>query len=172
MRKVMAMKATQPARALSLRERVREARVRARMHKCLVAPALTRPSATLSRRERALGLISNVLFRCDHIERKCKRINLVVPPELSPGAIQAGLRHQPFESHIWTATQFFKIRSRRYDELGRTAIVIGFGENVEWMRMDVIHHVFAHDQSVTECTEVGLQIRDRLPADSFGQMKV
>src|SRR5262245_46369202 len=44
------------ARALSHRERVREARVRVAATKSFVYTALTRPSATLSRRERALAL--------------------------------------------------------------------------------------------------------------------
>src|SRR2546423_1025591 len=59
-----------------------------------------------------------------HIEGKCECVNFIVSPELRPGAVETGFRHQAFECHIGAAAQFFEIRAWRNQELGRPAVVI------------------------------------------------
>src|SRR5262249_43635963 len=98
-------------------------------------------------------LCASVLFG-NHIERKGKRVDLVVSPELRPGPVWTGLRHQTFERHIRTAAKFLEIRSRRNQELWCASIVVGLGENIQRMRMDVIHHILAHDQCMTERAKI------------------
>ena len=39
------------------------------------------------------------------------------------------------------------------------------------MRVDVIRHVFAHDQRVAESAEIGLQVGDRPAGGGVGQVK-
>src|SRR5262249_11839 len=95
---------------------------------------------------------------CDHIERKRNRMDLVVAAELGPCAVVTRFGHQAFEGHIRTAAKFFEVGARRNRELRRAAVVIGLREDVEWMRVNVIHHVLAHDKRVPESTKISLQI--------------
>src|SRR5881397_2797903 len=49
------------------------------------------------------------LRRRNDLEREGKGVQPVVTPELSPGAVASGFRHQALESHIGTAAQLFQI---------------------------------------------------------------
>src|SRR5437762_1243941 len=94
------------------------------------------------------------------LEGERERMNLVTAPELRPRTIATGLRHQAFERHIRTAAQSFEIGSGRDQKLRRASIVIRHRQNIQRMRVDIVHHVFAHDQRVTECAKISLQIGD------------
>ncbi len=60
-----------------------------------------------------LCLLWLILFGSrNHIECKCKRMDLVIAPELGPCAVAPWFRHQTFESDIRAAAQFLEIRSR------------------------------------------------------------
>src|SRR5215475_11521856 len=120
-----------------------------------------------------LCLLWLILFCwCDDIERKRKGVNLVVPAELRPGAIMAGLRHQTLKRHIRTAAKRLQICSGRYRELRRPTVVVGFGQDIERMRVNVIDHILAHDQRVPERTKISLQIGHRPSCCRILQMKV
>src|SRR5262249_21184582 len=97
---------------------------------------------------------------------------LVVAAELRPGAKAARLRHEAFKRHIRSASQRLEIRSGRYQKLRRSTIVVRLGEDVERVSMDVVRHVLAHDQRVSEGAEIGLEIGDRTPALGVSQMKL
>src|SRR5437016_14471141 len=73
--------------------------------------------------------ISASLFRSNHIERKCERMNLVVAAELRPGAVASGLRHEAFKRDLRAAAQFLEIGAGRNEELRNPAIIISLGEN-------------------------------------------
>src|SRR4029078_483282 len=94
----------------------------------------------------------------------------VVAAELGPGTIASRLGHQAVERHIWSTAQLVEIAAGRNDEL-RHAVIVFAGEDVERVRMDVVEHVVAHDQRVTEGTKIGLEISDRSSCLRVGQVK-
>src|SRR5262245_27364891 len=71
------------------------------------------------------------LFRSRHIECKSKRVDLVVSPELCPGAIASGLGHQTFKGNVRPTAQFLQVCARWDHELRSPAVIIGFRQNVE-----------------------------------------
>src|SRR6185295_14094984 len=55
---------------------------------------------------------SELLHGFADTKRESKRMDLVVPPELCPGAVHARFRHQTLERDVRSSAQFFQIRSR------------------------------------------------------------
>src|SRR5277367_3258977 len=70
------------------------------------------------------------LSRRRDIERICEGADLVVPPELSPGAVFSRLRHQTFKGDFRSATDLFQVGAGWNQKLRRSAIVVGHRENV------------------------------------------
>src|SRR5262245_3527481 len=121
--------------------------------------------------QRTLCVFVSLWFLID-IERKRESVDLLVPPKLRPGTIPSRFGHQPFECHIGPTAQLLEIGARRNDKLRSDSVVVRLREDIQWMRVNVIHHVFAHDQRMTEGAKIRLKICNRPPPVAFGQMKI